>query len=133
MREMYKALQNKPKESDPNLREESIREQVVLGRKIEDLDREINKILNNQAATIIAELYDDVHAMIVELAHDRGLTVVFSYPDAVTPADEENPLLKEAKLKPPAAQPLYIDPSADYTDELLERLNAKFPVERDEN
>jgi Skp family chaperone for outer membrane proteins len=129
MREMYKALQNTPKDPNPNRQEQAAHEMLLLSRQIEDMDREINKLLNYQASTIIAELYDEIHAMSVELAHDRGLSVIFAYPDAVTREEQENPLVKELKLKPQAAQPFYLDPSIDYSDEMIERLNAKFGEE----
>jgi Skp family chaperone for outer membrane proteins len=133
MREMYKALQSMPKDPNPNRQEQAAHEMLLLSRQIEDMDREIAKLLSNQAATMIAELYDEIHAMTVEIAHDRGLSAVFAYPDAVTPEEQGNPLVKELKLKPPAAQPFYLDPSVDYTDELLERLNTKFAAETGDN
>jgi Skp family chaperone for outer membrane proteins len=97
-----------------------------LTRLIEDGEREVNKYLNDQASKIIAGLYDEIHATTIQIAHARGLVVVFAYPDAVTPQEVNDPMVKELKLKPPAAQPFYLDPSVDYTRELLERLNAKF-------
>ena len=131
MREMFKSLHEMPKPSDPDLLEQATRERVMLARQIEDLDREINKLLNNQASMIISELYDEIHNMTIDMARERGLSVIFAYPDAVSPQDRENPLVKELKLKPPAAQPFFLDPSADYSNELVERLNSKFASEHD--
>lgn len=125
MREMLRALQNTPKDPDPNRQEQTARDMLMLSRKIEDMDREVGKMLNNQTAAIISELYDEIHATTVEIAHDRGLSVVFAYPDVSTPEEMDNPVVKELKLKPQAAQPFYLDSSVDYTDELIERLNAK--------
>jgi Skp family chaperone for outer membrane proteins len=93
------------------------------------MDLEINKLINNQASIVISELYDDIYAATVEVAHERGLSVVLAYPDAATPEERDNPQMKELKLKPGAAQPFYIEPSVDYTDDLIERLNAKFANE----
>jgi Skp family chaperone for outer membrane proteins len=126
MREMYKELQNAPTTNESTTQERLAREKLMLSRRIEDMDREINKLVNNQASTIVAELYDEIYASTVEIARERGLTVVFSYPDAATPEERDSPYVKELKLKPPAAQPFFLDPSADYTEELIERLNAKF-------
>jgi Skp family chaperone for outer membrane proteins len=102
---------------------------VKLARQIEDMDREINRLLNNAASAIITELYDEVHAAAVELSKEHGLTALLTYPDAVTPEEANSPQVKELKLKPPALHPFYLDPAADYTDELLERLNAKFAAD----
>ena len=57
---------------------------IGIARQVEDLDREINKLLNNQATVIIAELYDEIHATVGELAREHGLVAVLAYPDAVT-------------------------------------------------
>lgn len=105
------------------------RDLVNLARRIEDLDRDINKLLNNQASEIIVEIYDEIHAVAVEMSKEHGLHALLSFPDAVTPEDAANPAIKELKLKPPACQPFYLDPSVDYTGELIQRLNAKFAAD----
>jgi hypothetical protein len=64
------------------------------------------------------------------MAKEHGLVAVLTYPDAVTPEEAQDPMIKELKLKPPAAQPFYLDPSVDYTDELIKRLNEKFEIKR---
>ena len=102
------------------------RDLVALGRRIEDTARAADKLLNDRAAELIVEIHDELRATTAEMAREHGLAVVIAYPDAVTPEEANNPMIKEMKLKPPAAQPFYLDPSVDYTQELLERLNAKF-------
>ena len=117
--------------TDANERFVLERDVRMLARQIEDGDREVSKLLNNQAALVITELHDEMRAEVVEMAREHGLVAVLAYPDAVTPEEAENPALKELKLKPPAAHPFYLDPSVDYTDELLRRLNDKFAAEND--
>jgi hypothetical protein len=63
------------------------------------------------------------------MAKEQGLVAVLAYPDAITPDQLANPQVKEMKLKPPAAYPFYLDPSVDYTDELIKRLNAKYAAD----
>ncbi len=109
--------------------EEMSHDMLMLARRVEDLDRDVSKLLNNQATTIIVELYDDIRAAVVEMSREHGLVAVLAYPDAVTPEELNNPQIKELKLKPPAAQPFYLDPSVDYTDELIQKLNAKFAAD----
>lgn len=104
----------------------------MLQRFIEDGDREVAKLLNNQASVVIGELYDEIRSTVAELATEHGLHAVLAYPAAVTREDAENPLYKELMLKPPAALPFYVDPSVEYTDELLQRLNAKFAADNGE-
>ena len=127
VRNMYASLQAAhARELNPKKKDAMTEEMVVLARQVEDMDREINKILNNRASFVIAELYDEMRAAVASVARDNNLTAVLAYPDAVTPEEAENPLIKEMKLKPPAAQPFFLDPSVDFTGEILRRLNDKF-------
>lgn len=127
VRHMHAALQAAAlKETNPKRKDAMAEELVMLARQVEDMDREINKILNNRASIVIVELYDEIKAAVTGTARDNGLTAVLAYPDAVTPEEAENPFIKEMKLKPPAAQPFYIDPSVDFTGEIVRRLNDKF-------
>lgn len=101
----------------------------ALARRIEDLDRTIGRLLNERASIVISELHDELRAVATAVAHEHGLTALLAYPDAVTPQEAESPLVKELKLKPPALQPFYLDPAADYSDEIAHRLNEKFAAE----
>jgi Skp family chaperone for outer membrane proteins len=98
----------------------------MVGRRIEDADREVNRILNDRAGLIIVELYDEIYAVVTSIAREHNLSAVLAYPDAVTPEERESPYVKELKLKPPAAQPFFLDSSVDYSDEIIRRLNEKF-------
>jgi Skp family chaperone for outer membrane proteins len=132
MRHMHAALQAAiAKEANPKKRDALAEDLLTVARQIEDADREINKILNGRASIIIAELYDEIRAAVVGIAREHNLTAVLAYPDAVTPEEAENPYVKELKLKPPAAQPFYVDPVADVTSELLRQLNDKFDAENE--
>lgn len=117
--------QDVQKATDPKEKEKMGQEMLQLARKIEDKDREINKTLNERASEIIAGLHDDIYATTAEIAKEKGLVAVFAYPDAVTKEEKASPQVKELKLKPPAAHPFYLDPSVDYTDEVVKRLNAR--------
>jgi len=112
--------------ANPDHLEQMTTGMVLLARRVEDLDRECNRLLNNQASEVIGELHDEIRGVVVDLAREHGLSAVMAYPDATTPEEANNPMVKEMRLKPPAAHPFYLDPSVDYTDELLERLNARF-------
>ena len=100
---------------------------LALARQIEDEDRKINKQLNDDASAIIADLYDKMKAVVDKTAEMNGYHIVFAYPDAVTAEELANPYLKELKLKPPAAQPFFVDPKADLTAVVVKTLNAWYP------
>jgi len=127
MREMYLELKKQHEQTkDAEVKLRLSEEMMALQRMVEEIDREETKRRNQQAAVLIPEFYDEVHAVVVEMAHAHGLHAVITFPDAPSPAEAEMLQLKELKLKPSACQPFYLDPSVDYTDELIQRLNDKF-------
>lgn len=129
LRAMYLDLQVRAqKAAEPKERDRVAREMLTVARQIEDLDRELNKALKDRASQIIAELYREIRATIAEMAREHGLSVVHGHPGN---PNTENPAEMELLLKPTAAHPLYLDPSADYTDELIRRLNDKLDAEDD--
>ncbi len=99
-----------------------------LQREIEDLDRKINKQLNEKASEIIALLYDDIKETVDRIAEAKGLEIVFSYPDATDSEQLKSSYIKELKLKPPAAQPFAVNKRVDITDEILKELNTRHPA-----
>jgi Skp family chaperone for outer membrane proteins len=125
----YIQLQNDgAKTADPKIKEDIGRRMVDLARKIEDKDREINKMLNDDASAIISQLYDDIKTVVDKTAEMNGYHLVFAYPDAVTPDEQKNPMLKELKLKPPAAQPFFVARHVDLTAVIIETLNKWYPA-----
>ena len=125
----YIQLQNDgSKTADPKMKEDIGRRMVDLARRIEDKDREINKMLNDDASAIIGQLYDDIKTVVDKTAEMNGYHIVFAYPDAVTPEEHKNPLLKELKLKPPAAQPFFVASHVDITGVVIQTLNKWYPA-----
>ncbi len=130
LRNMYTALQGiSQTTTDPRRKEQLSEDMVRLMRQIEDTDRVLNRMLNDKATFIIVELYDEIYATVEAVARENGLVALIAYPDAVTREERENPQIKELKLKPPAAQPFYLDPSVEFSDEIVRRLNEKFKAE----
>jgi Skp family chaperone for outer membrane proteins len=99
----------------------------TVARRIEDADREVAAAIDRRTGLVISALYDELHAVVAAVAREHGLAVVLAYPDAVTPEERESPYIKELKLKPPAAQPFFLDPAVEYSDEIVRRLNERFP------
>ncbi|MBY0459808.1 MAG: hypothetical protein K2V38_21020, partial [Gemmataceae bacterium] len=133
LRAMYIDLQARAlRATTPAEKERVGAEMLAVVRRIEDTEREVNKLLNDRASVIIAGLHDDIRAAVAAVARDNGLTAMLAYPDAVTPEEAANPAIKELRLKPPALHPFYIDPSAEYSDEIVRRLNDKFADTNDE-
>ncbi len=120
-------LQKAP--NDPN-KEQKVQRMLALTRAIEDEDRKINKQLNDDASSIISDLYDKIKQVVDKTAEMNGYHIVFAYPDAVTAEELKSPYIKELKLKPPAAQPFYVAAHADITGVVVKTLNAWYlPVD----
>ena len=114
--------------TDAKVRDPLAKKLVELARLIEDKDREVNKVLNDDASNIISGLYDEIKMVVDKTAEMNGYHIVFAYPDAVTPEEVKNPYLKELKLKPPAAQPFYVAPQVDITGVVIGTLNKWYPA-----
>jgi hypothetical protein len=95
-------------------------------RAVEDYERVNGKQLADTMPRLVAQLYHDVSGTCAEMAKEHGLHAVLAYPGNL---NTTNPVEMELLLKVPAAHPLYLDPASDYTDELIERLNAKFAAD----
>ena len=117
-------LREKPDHPKKDLKQQQMRD---LAHKIEDEDKKINKRLNDDASAIISDLYDKMKAVVDKTAQLNGYHLVFAYPDAVTPEELKSAYIKELKLKPPAAQPFYVDPQADITAVVVRTLNVWYP------
>ncbi len=55
--------------------------------------------LNNDASTIIGDLYDKMKEVVEKDYKQEGFQIVLAYPDAVTPEEKSSPQIKELKLK----------------------------------
>jgi hypothetical protein len=111
----------------PALKEQMTRQLLDLAHKIDVRDRDVTKALNDQATAIISQLYDDIKLVVDKTAEMNGYHIVFAYPDAVDAKEMNNPMIKELKLKPPAAQPFYIAKQVDVTGVVTQTLNAWYP------
>ncbi len=113
---------------DPQIKDGFGKKMVELARLIEDKDRDINKVLNEKASSIISGLYDDIKLVVDKTAEMNGYHLVLAYPDAVTQDEQKNPYLKELKLKPPACQPFFVHRQVDLTGIVVQTLNQWNPA-----
>jgi Skp family chaperone for outer membrane proteins len=125
--EYVKVQEELPKIQVPQLREEMSKKMVDLSRRIQDEEAKINKTLNDEASAIISKLYDQIKTVVDKTAEMNGYHIVFAYPDAVTDKEMNDPMVKELKLKPPAAQPFFVAKHVDLTGVVVQTLNAWFP------
>jgi len=128
--EYVKNQQSMTQTPDPQLKEGFGKKMLELQRLIEDKDRDINKVLNEKASSIISGLYDDIKLVVDKTAEMNGYHLVLAYPDAVTADEQKNPYLKELKLKPPACQPFFVHRQVDLTGIVVQTLNQWNPAKQ---
>ncbi len=126
--EYIKLQEDIPKQQVPAIRDEMAKKMLELSRKIQDRDGEINRALNDDASKIISSLYDQIKTVVDKTAEMNGYHIVFAYPDAVTAEEMNSAMVKELKLKPPAAQPFYVAKHVDLTGVVVQTLNGWFPA-----
>lgn len=126
--EYVKLQEEAPKQQVPAIRDEMARKMLDLSRKIQDKESEVNKTLNDEASAIISKLYDQIKTVVDKTAEMNGYHIVFAYPDAVSAEESNSPMVKELKLKPPAAQPFFVAKHVDLTGVVVQTLNAWYPA-----
>jgi Skp family chaperone for outer membrane proteins len=106
-------------------RAEVERDLVKSQRELEDLDREARREVEGLQRKLIALLYKDISRAVAEVAKENGLDAVHTYTAAPGTAD---PVLIHGLLAAPAA-PLYVRPDADFTADVLKRMNKRYEAE----
>jgi Skp family chaperone for outer membrane proteins len=101
-----------------------------INRKVEDIDRKAQKELGEMSNQAVLGVYQNVRGIVADIAKERGLDVVEAFPDVSTDAEAANPAVAQLKLQTPALMPYYLNKDLDLTDEVIERLNEKFPQEK---
>jgi Skp family chaperone for outer membrane proteins len=101
------------------------RDLVKSQRELEDLDREARREVEGLQRKLIALLYKDIARAVAEVAKENGLDAVHTYTAAPGTAD---PVQIHGLLAAPSA-PIYVRPDADFTAEVLKRMNKRYEVE----
>jgi Skp family chaperone for outer membrane proteins len=113
----------------PKAQQEEIAKQVLAKqRQFEDRERQVRTELDNESAQHLQGLFHEIQRAVVAIAEQNGFDIVFAYPDAVTPEEMKSPMYYDLKLRPQAAMPFHVNPSADMTAVLVETLNKNFPA-----
>src|SRR5207245_1539916 len=100
---------------------------LELQRKIEDVDREAQKVLTEMANSTVVRVYNEIKGVVDAIAVANSLEMVLIYPDATTPGDENSAIVAQMKLQTPALMPLYFHPNLDITKYVVNALNERYP------
>lgn len=112
-------------------KEEMAKILVDKQRLFEDKERQVRKMLDDESATYLRNLFAEVQQAVKAIVDTNGFDVVFAYPDAITAEEMNSPLYYDLKMRPPAAMPFYVSPSSDMTEVLVLTLNKNFPPPAD--
>jgi len=105
------------------LKEQAIR--VQLG--IEAIEKESTARITEITNKLLPLIYERFREITSAIAKEQGLDVVEGYPATFKPEDEKSPAIAQLMLQTPALIPFYLNPDLDYTNEIIERLNTKYP------
>ena len=115
------------KSGDASLKDRVEKEITAMQREIQDIDRDAQKTLSTMSNETIVRVYKDIKDVIDRISVANGLELVFCYPDASLPTEENTPAVAQLKLQTPAAMPFY-HRGLDITDYVVDALNRANPV-----
>jgi Skp family chaperone for outer membrane proteins len=115
------------KEPIKQKQEELAKVVVAKQREFEDKEKGVRQALDTESSGYLQQLFAEVQQCVKAIVDTNGYDVVFAYPDAITEEEMRSPLYYDLKMRPPAAMPFYVSPSADVTGVLVETLNKYFP------
>ena len=93
-----------------------------LRREIEDNKAEAEAILVKSQERQVVVLYGEIEAVALRLANQRGYDLVMHYTDVDKP-DRKSAENIARKMQAGALMPIYIEPSIDLTDAILNELH----------
>ena len=125
--EITKLQEDIQKEPIKQKQEEMAKVLVNKQREFEDKERQVRTQLDAESAGYLKNLFTEIQRAVVAIVEQNGFDVVFAYPDAITKEEMESPLYYDLKMRPQAAMPFHVSPSADMTGVLIETLNKNFP------
>ncbi len=111
----------------PAERERIQKEAVGLQRQIEDVKNEAEKVLGDMTDKTIVDVYQNIKAVINDIAVTNNLDLVMCFPDASTPEDDRKPTVAQLKLQTQALIPFY-HRNMDITEVVIVTLNRRHPA-----
>jgi Skp family chaperone for outer membrane proteins len=129
--EITKLQEDIQKEPIKQKQEEMAKVLVNKQREFEDKERQVRQQLDAESAGHLKSLFTEIQRAVVAIVEQNGFDVVFAYPDAISKEEMDSPLYYDLKMRPQAAMPFYVSPSADMTTVLVETLNKNFPPPKD--
>jgi Skp family chaperone for outer membrane proteins len=102
------------------------KEAIEYQRKLQDLEKDGQKALNEITDRIVVEMYQNIKMVINDIAVTNNLDLVMCYPDSSTPEEDRKPVVAQMKLQAPALFPMY-HRNMDITEVVIATLNRRHP------
>ncbi len=111
----------------PAEKEKLQKEAIALNRQLEDLQEQAKRVLGDLTDHTIVEVYQNIKAVINDIAVTNNLDLVMCFPDASNAEDDKKPAVAQLKLQSPALIPFY-HRGMDITDVVIVTLNRRHPA-----
>ena len=117
--------------TDPNLadKRDAIEKEIKrLQREMQDKTEEARTALDKKQGDLIVLVYKEVDDAVRTFARTSNIELVLHYNDAVLESDRNSAAIIARKMSAGACMPMYMLPTLDISQEVVNVLNAKYPV-----
>jgi Skp family chaperone for outer membrane proteins len=117
--------------TDPNLadKRDAIEKEIKrLQREMQDKTEEARTALDKKQGDLIVLVYKEVDDAVRTFARTSNIELVLHYNDAVLESDRNSAANIARKMSAGACMPMYMLPTLDISQEVVNVLNAKYPV-----
>jgi Skp family chaperone for outer membrane proteins len=130
--ELKKLVEARTKQAqDPQFaaQKEAIEKEIKrLNREMAEKNDEARVALDKKQGEIIVLLYKEFDEAVRTYARQAGIEMVMHYNDAVLESDRVSAANVARKMTAGACMPMYITPGLDISQDIVNALNAKYPV-----
>jgi Skp family chaperone for outer membrane proteins len=99
-----------------------------LQREMQEKTEEARAALDKKQGELIVLVYKEVDEAVHTYAGQAGLEMVLHYNDAVLDSDRNSAVNIARKMSAGACMPMYLTPGLDISQDIVNALNAKYPV-----
>jgi len=99
-----------------------------LQREMQDKTEEARQALDKKQGELIVLVYKEVAEAVRTYARQANIEAVFHYNDAVMESDRNSAANIARKMSAGAMMPMFLNPNLDISQDIVNSLNAKYPV-----
>ena len=117
--------------TDPNLadKRDAIEKEIKrLQREMQDKTEEARAALDKKQGDLIVLVYKEVDQAVHDFARSANIELVLHYNDAVLESDRNSAANIARKMSAGACMPMYMLPTLDISQEIVNVLNNKYPA-----